>query len=426
MSQFTFTNYKFDEQQNKLELHYKVDDQLFTETYVFNCHPIAYDPLVLDRALQNLFFIAGVSYFKTKLPEQIVFEAGQLDSTSAAFFSETWQKGLGEFFYVNKLDPNTPITFPSASAAREQLAAAPSVGKLVALGGGKDSLVSVELLCDGGDVTTWSLGHATQLKPLVDTIGLPHVGVERTLDPKLLELNKQTGIYNGHVPISAIFACVGTVLAVLIGKRDIVMSNESSADEPTLEYNGVEINHQYSKSSAFEQAYQKQLERDFGSSLRYYSFLRPLSELAIAEVFAQVGLGKYGDVFSSCNRAFTLGSTQISWCGQCPKCAFTFLALTPFVGRQRLEDLFGGKNLLEDPALVPTYLQLLGIEVEKPLECVGEIRESRAAMHLASEHIPSLNKYAFELPANYNFRELSPSYMPPDARQLLETKLSEL
>src|SRR5690606_11803653 len=114
-------------------------------------------------------------------------------------------------------------------------------------------------------------------------------------------------------------------------------------------------------------------------------FLRPLSELRIAELFAKVGFEKYKSLFSSCNRAFVLESKSMSWCGECSKCAFTFLILSPFIDQPELEKLWGGNNLLLDPSLEATYRQLLGIEGDKPLDCVGEIKESRAAMRLAQE-----------------------------------------
>ena len=88
-----------------------MDDQLsFDELYRFD-FPWSndLDHSVLDRALQFLFFMAGVSYYKTYLPPQIVIQRGQLDKIGADFFSKTYRKGLGEFFYINNLDPNTPL-----------------------------------------------------------------------------------------------------------------------------------------------------------------------------------------------------------------------------------------------------------------------------------------------------------------------------
>ena len=103
-----------------------------------------------------------------------------------------------------------------------------------------------------------------------------------------------------------------------------------------------------------------------------------------------------------------------------------FLALTPVVQRQQLEEVFGGRNLLLDPNLEPTYRSMLGIEGEKPLDCVGEIKESRMAMRMAQEHQPRLSKYLFDLPADYDFRELGPDHMPIGLHNLLEKKLDEL
>jgi hypothetical protein len=426
--QFIFDTYRFDRTTGLLELNYTLDDQLrFTETYRFDFPFASYDEAVLDRALQALFFIAGSSYYKTYVPEKIVVRQGELDVDMAAFFGKTYQRGLGEFWYVNKLDPHTPVVFPATTPELLTPLHNPGTGQLVAVGGGKDSLVTIEMLREqNASLTTWSLNHRAQLAPLVERIGLPHYWVERTWDPQLIELNKQ-GAYNGHIPISAIFACVGVIIAVLSGRRDIVVSNEQSANEPTLHYRGVDINHQYSKSQEFEQDFQQYLEHTFGDSVRYYSFLRPLTEVRISELFTKVGFETYKDVFSSCNRAFVHSSDSMSWCGVCSKCAFVFMALTPFVERAELEALWGGKNLLLDPALEPIYRQLLGIEGDKPLDCVGEVKESRAAMKIAQEQYPKLkDKYHFELPDGYDFRALASHEMPADVYAQFTGALDDL
>lgn len=424
--QFIFGGYTYDTKAKVLRLFYSIDNILkFEETYTFKIDSVSYDPAVLDRAFQTLFFMAGVSYYKTYLPEEIVIKQGTLDAEGSAFFSKTYQKGLGEFFYVNDLDPLTPITFPVTGTASEKIAMGGGSGALIGVGGGKDSLVSIELLRNTlPGSTTWALGHRQQLSPLVERIGLPHAWVARTWDRKLLELNND-GAYNGHVPISAIIACVGVVLAALTGRRDVVVSNEQSANEPTLVYQGVKINHQYSKSQEFERDFQQYLNHVFADSLRYYSLLRPFSELYISELFAKIAFGKYDGVFSSCNRAYTHESDHMFWCGECPKCAFVFLALTPFIPRERLERLWGGKNLLLDTAMESHYRGLLGIEGDKPLECVGIIKENRAAMRMAQQQYPELTgKYTFDLPEDYNYRQLMDDEMPEDIRRRLDERLA--
>lgn len=422
--QFIFKDYNFKKDVNILTLRYSLDGQLnFTETYTFAFDSVdTPNDAALDRACNLLFLLAGVSYYKTYIPPEIVVKKGSVDASLKSFLDKTYQKGLGEFFYVNKLDPQNPINFPITSDELGQVSSPGAGGQLIGIGGGKDSLVTAELLKNQPKVATWSMNHQTQLEPLVTKIGLPHFYVEREWDKQLLELNTQ-GAYNGHVPLSAILAAVGSIVAVLTGYQDVVVSNESSASEPNLHYQGVAINHQYSKSLEFETDFQAILTQSFGDNVQYYSFLRPLTELRIAELFAQIGFEKYQSVFSSCNRAFTHDSHHMFWCGECPKCAFVFLALTPFVERTKLETLFHGKNLLLDSSLESTYRALLGIEGDKPLECVGEVKESRAAMKLAQTTYPELTKYQFELPDNYDFRALSTHAMPTELFAALRAAL---
>lgn len=417
--QFIFESYKFDPVSGELELNYSLDGQLsFKERFKFDFPFVSYDQATLDRALRLLFLIAGISYYKTYIPPEIVLRGGDIDKSTADFLSKTYSNGLGEFWYVNQLDPDTPVVFPANQQEILNTLSNNGEGILVGIGGGKDSLVSIELLrARNADITTWSLNHRPQLTPLVERIGLPHLWVERQWDSQLKELADQ-GAFNGHVPISAILASVGTVVAVLADKRDVVTSNEQSASEPTLTYRGKAINHQYSKSLEFEQDFQVLLRHHFGENPRYYSFLRPITEVRIAELFSRDIFNKYKDVFSSCNRAYIHTSNRMSWCGECPKCAFTFLAFTPFIPREQLEVLFGDKNLLLDSRLELTYRNLLGTEGDKPMECVGEIKESRAAMRLAQQQYPELNKYEFDLPDNYDFRVLGPHIMPPEIYEI--------
>lgn len=421
---FRFKAYEWSEISKTLTLHYGFDDQLcFTETFHFDFDFVAYDSKVLDRALQALFFMAGVSYYKAYFPAKIQIEAGEVDPTLAAFLDKTYQHGLGEFFYLNKLDPRASIDFPPNSPELTTTYGTKPEGLLIGLGGGKDSLVSVELLRNQPKVATWSLNHRPQLSPLVSEVGLPHYWVERTWDEQLLELNTQDAL-NGHVPISAIFSCVGTIVCILGGYRDHVVSNENSANEPTLEYEGTAINHQYSKSIEYEEDYQTYLQHCFGDNYRYFSFLRPLSEVRIAELFASIGFDKYKADFSSCNRAFTHDQNKLSWCGTCPKCAFVFLALTPFIDKGQLEKLWN-KNLLLDPGLETTYQNLLGLSGEKPLDCVGEVKESRTAMRLAQEHYPQLRELQFTIPEDYDYKALAPHRMPEELYNVLTSALPE-
>ncbi|HEY4963796.1 MAG TPA: hypothetical protein VIH90_03820 [Candidatus Saccharimonadales bacterium] len=427
VTNFIFDDYSFDVQSKTLSLSYKLDDKhSFTEKYFFDFDFVEYDEAALNSAIESLFFIAGVSYYKAFVPKNIIVSKGTITQPQADFYSKTYQKGLGEFWYVNQLDPNTLVSFPSNSDDLSANISSKGEGLLIGLGGGKDSLVVIEALRNNGQkLTTWSLNHKTQLEPLVNKVGLNHLYVERSIDPKLIELNAN-GALNGHIPISAIFAACGVVVAILSGNRDVIVGNESSANEDSLVYQGVSVNHQYSKSQEFETDFQKHLSELLSDTMRYYSFLRPLSELRIAEIFALIGFDKYYGLFSSCNRAYTMASDSLFWCGECAKCCFIFLALTPFVDRQRLEALWGGKNLLLEPSLEITYKNLLGISGDKPLDCVGEIKESRSAMRLAEEIYPELKtKYVFDIPDGYDYRQLSSHQMPADIALLFTSFIGQ-
>jgi hypothetical protein len=61
-----------------------------------------------------------------------------------------------------------------------------------------------------------------------------------------------------------------------------------------------------------------------------------------------------------------------------------FLALAPFMPKPRLVGIFG-RNLLDDPAQTAGYDALLEFQDHKPFECVGEGKESRAAMAALAE-----------------------------------------
>ncbi len=354
----------------------------------------------VDAALRLLHLIAGVSYYKAGVPGEIRVETGALDAATAELLDAVYLHGLGEFAYQNRLDLGGRIHFPrtsepAASAASSSATpleggrageggdrAARALGlprnTLVPLGGGKDSLVTVELLRAAREPCTvaW-VGGSELIKACAARTGLPTLNIGRELSPILFELNRN-GAWNGHIPVTAINSAILVLAALLYGHDAIAFSNERSASSATLESDGVDVNHQWSKGWAFEQAFGAYVEQRVAADLRYYSLLRPLSELAVTRLFAP--LAQYQDVFSSCNRNFRiLGARPESrWCGQCPKCHFVFLALAPFVPKPQLMRIFG-RNLLDDAALAPGFDALVEWQAHKPFECVGEARESRAA-----------------------------------------------
>jgi hypothetical protein len=250
---------------------------------------------------------------------------------------------------------------------------------LVPIGGGKDSLVSVEILKSANEAATavW-IGNSGLIESCAQRTGLPMLNITRSISPVLFDYNR-AGALNGHIPVTAINSAILVVAAILYGHDAIAFSNERSASSATLEYDGVSINHQWSKGWEFERGFRDLIRARVASDLDYYSLLRPLSELAVASRFARSN--RYDEVFSSCNRNFRILGPKPSdrWCGQCPKCHFVFLALAPFMPKPRLLGIFG-RNLLDDASQTAGFDALIEYQDHKPFECVGEGRESRAAM----------------------------------------------
>jgi hypothetical protein len=161
------------------------------------------------------------------------------------------------------------------------------------------------------------------------------------------------------------------------------MSNEWSASVPTLERDGQPVNHQYSKSASFEEAFRAVLAAQPGLP-DYFSALRDRTELWVGDEFAR--LAGYHGTFRSCNRAFHLDPARRldHWCGQCDKCCFIDLILAPFMPAAALRDVFDVvPEPLAQPELAPRFRTLLGSGT-KPFECVGEVNECRAAVLLAA------------------------------------------
>lgn len=338
-----------------------------------------------EAALDLLHLVAGVSYYKAGVPGEIRVESTTLDAATATFLDALYLHGLGEFAYHNKLDLRGRIRF---AAGVDASASAAAIGlpqrTLVPIGGGKDSLVSVEILkATGVDATAVWVGNSPLIEACAARTGLPLLNLRRELSPLLFEYNK-VGAYNGHIPVTAINSAILVVASILYGFDAIAFSNERSASSATLEYDGQPVNHQWSKGWDFERAFGELVQARVAADLHYYSLLRPLSELAVAERFARAA--RYDDVFSSCNRNFRILGPKPAdrWCGQCPKCHFVFLALAPFMPKPRLLAIFG-RNLLDDAALAPGFDALIEYRDHKPFECVGEGAESRAAFAVLAE-----------------------------------------
>jgi UDP-N-acetyl-alpha-D-muramoyl-L-alanyl-L-glutamate epimerase len=388
--EFIFENYHYDQSCSILSLRYRFGEgPQFREELVFDFPQRSLSPAaseVLDRSFRLIFLMAGVSYYKAFIPEQLICEAFPLDRATAEFVQGFYQTGLAEFAFINQVSLRGHLEV-RASANPPPAAIALELPRrtCVPVGGGKDSIVSLECLKRAGEpLILFALGDAEPISACIATANLPFIRVHRRLDRGLFDLN-QAGALNGHVPITGILSAIALAAAVMSGFDVIAMSNEHSASAPNLRLDDISINHQYSKSLEFEKTFSDFVQTHISSSIAYFSLLRPLSEIEIARRFSKYP--EYFGVFRSCNTAFrqTPAARGTRWCGNCPKCRFVFLALGPFLGKRELIGIFG-RNLLDDESQQEGFAALCGLRAHKPFECIGEIAESAAVLsHLGAQ-----------------------------------------
>ncbi|MFZ2511633.1 MAG: hypothetical protein WAW85_11180 [Gordonia sp. (in: high G+C Gram-positive bacteria)] len=350
----------------------------FTETFDFGEIGVGRLGAVPNEHLLRLLAItACVSYYKLAAPSRITvaFAATEFELD---YLRQLIGGGLGEFAYENDL----PGALTPTVDAVEVLTELPGVGSdsfdvaapaLVPVGGGKDSVVTLEALkSDGRRPVAFSVNQYQPIDDCISVSGLDAVRVRRKLDPKMGELNAG-GAYNGHIPVTAINSAIGLITADLLGLGPVIMSNEQSADIENLRWHGFDINHQWSKSIGYENLLRSVLGAYGLDPDRYFSLLRALPETAIADKFAQNP--QYFDVFVSCNRSFALDpARRTRWCGECPKCLFVFVILAPRIGKDRLVEIFAG-DVLDRPEHQELYRELAGMTKHKPFECVGDYSE---------------------------------------------------
>jgi len=392
---FEFVSYEWQPEQKRAVFHYKTkreDGEVlnWTETILLPSKPTVNPP---QKLLESLHIMLAISYWKFHCAPDIHLPY-KLSKQEAEFWNTVYKKGLGEFFYRNNLDPVLSPKFPFREVTSNEKPATSNLRVtsyqlpvtnrcLVGIGGGKDSIVTAELLKKGGFNISAFVVETNKQSPLISKIievmEVGDVKIQRILDEKVFDRHP----YNGHVPISAVYAFLGLLAGVLYGYSYIVVGNEYSSNFGNIRYKGLDINHQWSKSFEFEKLFQKYVKNYITPDIFYFSLLRPFYEIRIAKLFSQVGK-KYFQHFSSCNRNFS--STQKMdrglWCLECPKCVFTFTLLSAFLLKKELISIFG-KNLYQEERLLPLFKNILGLGEMKPFDCVGTFEEAQTALVMA-------------------------------------------
>ncbi len=378
-------------------------------------------------AFESLSLILGGTYWKLHAAPVLNTEAFTLDHDQAQFWNDLYTKGFGEFFYRSHIDFRGLVSFPFSEHILAPTKPRPDAhGILLALGGGKDSIVVAEAL-KGVSVPfeTLVLGNTAIQHNVARIVGKPLRSIIRTRDPRAAHITKQQNVQPGYPFVCAVILEAVTY-AMLHGHRYIILANEGSADNGNLEYRGLTVNHQWSKSSECEAMMQRYITQYIRPDIIVFSPIRQLSEIEMVRRFA--GYREYFNAFSSCNMNFfsprsvleTARRGHAYWCNRCPKCLFMFACLAAFLPKEDVIDIFG-KNLFADATFEPLLRRLLGLEGFKPFECVGTPDELIVAMHRVRESKSFANDFAMKLfekafPQNAEFfLNLERGVITPDA-----------
>lgn len=433
--EFIFHNIHANYQQDRLHISYLFEIKglgTFEPRWEIPCERPNLEDGTLWRLLNALGMAELVSYWKITCSPTVRLSMS-MTGEQTNWWKQLYFGGLGEFFYRNGIETDFDSfmtiecgedTIPYADAPRK-----PCTGKLIPVGGGKDSIVTLNLLKDRlSDAYAYQINHRDSSEQAALLAGIPKERIlepKRTLDPHMLECNKQ-GFLNGHTPFSAIVAFSSVLTAYLHELHDVILSNESSASESTV--SEAEVNHQYSKSYQFERdffAYERDVLR---CGVRYYSLLRPLTEFQIARYFAACDT-KYHEIFRSCN----VGAKADKWCGHCAKCLFVSVILSPFLPLAEIARLLGA-SMFELPEMESALQELCGTLPNKPFECVGSRKEVNIALCLAiaraeqnGEALPLLLRNYKESPQYANYAAEAANFGQEwDAQHNLPEALSAL
>ncbi|MCL2018820.1 MAG: UDP-N-acetylmuramoyl-L-alanine--D-glutamate ligase [Oscillospiraceae bacterium] len=403
-------------EEGRFSFHFSIDDFHFKPEWNFRT------PLTGDISLLvfNLGMAELISYWKSACPPIVEVRCGVLDEWQTEWWKKLYKNGLGEFFYRNGIKVTDDFMQIYTSGKSIPLPKKRSLhGCLIPVGGGKDSIVTLELLREQKESSVcYVVGNIESALNSAKTAEYPDshiINVSRTIDPVLLELNRR-GYLNGHTPFSSVVAFSSLIFAYLSGKKYIVLSNESSANEGNT---ADGVNHQYSKSTEFERDFRRYVSRIGAELPEYFSLLRPFGELRITEMFTRYP--RYFPVFKSCN----VGSKANIWCCKCAKCLYVYIMLAAWLDDETLIKIFG-ENLLENEGLSTMLTALASPDYDKPFECVGTRDEVNFSLYKALErrtHPPRLLRdYASEIKkADFNMLRSfdENNFLPDEFRELI-------
>lgn len=401
---FIFDRYTFDVNTGVAEFYYAFDEAIqFKETIQFELPKASYSAELFDRCLSLVFMVAGTSYYKCFPTRKATFANGWISYFDAELLNAVYKNGLSQLIFENGLELDKMVHFTSEKVALPPLDYT-GLGVLSMQSGGDHSLLLGKLLNDSNiTYMPWHMSSNESYPKAIERLkNHPPRIVKREIDRKNLELAKQLGGLNGHVPITYITMAIALADAVLHNENIVLAAIGREEDDVRELIGDFEINHQWSKTWQAEELLMGYIASTMSGNLHVGSPLRIFSELKISELFVENCWERFGHAFSLCNIANSRPSPdgEPYWCGRCSKCANSFLLLSPFVEPEELRGLFGGKDLFTDQNLQQTFMAFFALHGQiKPFDCVGGAQELRLAYRMAQNRFAgSIGAVSFPVP----------------------------
>jgi len=387
----------YEVQSNTIIIAFQIANDTFFHRDSFSFDLTDLEPRAEFRKIAQYYcLIKAFEYSQHFLLQSIIVHDSTLNSDEEMFWQNYYDAYSLELYYSQQipLEYLTRLIFKKRNTKQIQNFVASKKNYqasdiLLGVGGGKDAIYAFETLERSGFSTDLlftfhNTSNRQQRGLLAEFMAHKYhrkvFSVERIENPSekidfMIKRQKEKGI-RPSAPAASSNAVRMAIVALKFGYSNIVTANEKSADFGNTMYCGKLVNHQYSKSLEFEKTFNHLLSNLFNREISYFSLLKPLYEIRIAQGFSK--LDEYFPLFVSCN------SSNSQWCHSCSKCAFVYSILSGFLIPKKINQIFQS-NLFNEPNLIQNFQELMGITGIKPLECVGEKEEVWLSMALALE-----------------------------------------
>jgi len=384
----------------RLNFCFIIDDMKFNTSYW-------YDTVDFKRLQQKfgnaaieriLFHIAAFEINKLASLKPDIIDFGTwskyVDDAFAILWTAVFENVWAQWRYENNITDYTvpEIRKPNSNAKLDYIKEQNKEerGLIWFCGGGKDSLVSMQILSE----TNTDYDSLSYSSSIYGTASRQHSLSEELLAFGCAEKHHRQWIFDDFLdsPVLALAApeAISTLtaaetpssvfaslpIALAGGNRRIALGHERSADTGQVfwEATGEDVNHQWGKSYDAESLINKYIQRNLVADFEYFSILKPLYDTMVFYI-----LSRYPEVIPhahSCN-------VKKPWCRRCPKCCYVWLGYNAFLDHETIVETFGNENLFDVPENLHIFRQLAGFENQLPFECIGQANESRIFFELA-------------------------------------------